>query len=94
MRIALLASKNVFLSNDKKINIVTSINSIIPNLVKVLVIIFLIQIIILFFFRKLSLNSFLKLLAINLILLSIVLPWWTLTASNDDGNANKQLKCF
>jgi len=91
---SIIGFKNVFLSNDKKINIVTSINSIIPNLVKVLVIIFLIQTIILFLFRKLSLNSFLKLLAINLILLSIVLPWWTLNASNDDGNANKTIEMF
>jgi len=91
---SIIGFKNVFLSNDKKINIVTKINSIIPNIVKVLVIIFLIQIIVLFFFKKISLNSFLKLMAINLILLSIVLPWWTLTASNAEGNATKTIEMF
>ena len=91
---SIIGLKNVFLSNDKKINIITGINSIIPNLVYVLVIIFLIQIIVIFFFRKISLNSFLKLVAINLILLSIVLPWWTLTASNADGNASKTIEMF
>jgi hypothetical protein len=86
--------KNVFLSNDKNINIVTGINPITPNIIYVLVIIFLIQIIVLFVFKKISLNSFLKLLAMSLILLSLVLPWWTLAASNDEGNAIKTIEMF
>ena len=90
----IIGFENVFLSNDKKINIVTGINSIIPDIVNVIVVIFLIQIIILFIFRKISLNSFLKLLAINLIVLSIVLPWWTLNASNVKENANKTIEMF
>jgi hypothetical protein len=91
---SIIGFKNVFLSNDKKISIVTGINSIIPYLVSILVIVFLIQTIILFFFRKITLNSFLKLIAINLILLSIVLPWWTLTATNSEINANKTIEMY
>ncbi len=91
---SIIGFKNVFLSNDKKISIITGINSIIPNLISTLIIIFLIQTIILFFFKKINLNSFLKLIAINLIILSIVLPWWTLTATNSEINANKKIEMF
>ncbi len=86
--------KNIFLSNDKKINIVTGVTPIIPNIIYILVIICIIQIIVLLFFKRISLNSFLKLLTMNLILLSIILPWWTLNASNVEANAFKTIEMF
>jgi len=86
--------KNVFLSNDKKIKIVTNINSIIPAIVTVLSIIFMFEIIVLLFFKKISLNSFLKLFTLSLIVLSLMLPWWSLYASNTEINIEKKIEMF
>jgi hypothetical protein len=86
--------KNIFLTNDRKINIVTNVKSIIPNIITVLSIIFIIQIIVLLIFKKISLNSFLKLLTLSLILLSIMLPWWSLYASNAKINTEKTIEMF
>jgi hypothetical protein len=86
--------KNVFLSNDKKIKIVTNINSIIPTIITVLSIIFMFELIVLLFFKKISLNSFLKLFTLSLIVLSLMLPWWSLYASNTDINIEKKIEMF
>jgi hypothetical protein len=86
--------KNVFITNDKQINIVTGIKSIIPNLVTILVIIFIIQSFVLLFFKKISLNSFLKIVAMSLILLSLTSPWWTLYAQDNETNSERSIEMF
>lgn len=90
----IIGFKNVFLSNNRKINIVTNIKFIIPNIIIVLSIIFIIQIMVLLLLKKISLNSFLKLLTLSLILLSLMLPWWSLHASNAEINTEKTIQLY
>ncbi|HET55845.1 MAG TPA: hypothetical protein ENN33_11575 [Ignavibacteria bacterium] len=84
----------VMLLNDKEIKIVTTEESIIPFLIMILTIIFIIQITVLFIIKRISLNSFLKLLAMTFIVISLVMPWWVLNASTNDGYASKNSEMF
>lgn len=85
----LIATKIIQLTTDKEINIVTKMKSIIPILITSVVIIFILEISAIFLFKRFSLNTFLKLLAISLIILSLVQPWWSLDAQSDYPNAEK-----
>jgi len=84
-----IALKNVLLTNDKDIKVVTNIDPIIPTIINILVNIFLIEMAIIFLLKKISLNSFLKILAMAFILLSIFQPWWGLNASNGEMDITK-----
>ncbi len=90
----LIGFKNIVLTNDKKIKIVTTIDSVIHTAIPILVLIFIAEIIVLLFFKKISLNSFLKLLAISLILLSLFQPWWFLDASSHNISAEKHSEMY
>jgi hypothetical protein len=90
----LIGLKNIVLSNDKKVKIATTVNPIYPSVILVLVIIFIIQIGVLLFFKKISFNSFMKLLAMSLILLSLILPWWALNGESADNIAEKNIELF
>jgi len=90
----IVGAKVVELTNDKNINIVTKLESILPGLVTGLVLVFIIEIIVLFLFKKFSLNTFLKLLAISLVILSLFQPWWALNAHSDSPVAEKNSEMF
>ncbi len=90
----LTATKNIQLTNDKNLKIVTTQKSIIPLLVIGLIIVFIGEIIVLLIFKRISLNTFLKLLAMALILASLFQPWWTLNASSNDSLATKNTETF
>jgi len=85
----IIALKNIVLTNDKDIKIVTDTGPIIPVFVNILVNIFLIEMAIVFLLKRISLNSFLKTVAMGLILLSIFQPWWSLNAENENIGVTK-----
>ena len=90
----LIGIKNIELTNDKKIKIVTITEPIMPKIATILIIIFIGEISILLIFRKISLNTFLKLLAMSLILLSLFHPWWNLFAQDLQIDASKTTELF
>ena len=90
----LIAQKNIFLTYDKNEKIITSVESIIPTLLTILSIIVILEVSFVFIIKKISLNTFLKLLAMSLILISIVQPWWILNASNIEQSAEKNSEMF
>jgi hypothetical protein len=86
--------KNIVLTNDKEITIVTTIKSIIPDMLTILTIIFIVEMIVLLLIKKITLNSFLKLVAMAFIIFSLVQPWWFLDASTDSGHMEKHSEMF
>ncbi len=90
----IIGFKNIVLTNDKQIKVVTSIGTIIPFLVTALTIIFILQMIIIFIIKKISLNTLLKLIAMGLILISIFQPWWSLNALNKEAETTKDTDVF
>lgn len=86
--------KNVDLTNDKNVNIVTNLKSVIPVLVTWVIIIFIIEIIVIFLIKRFTLNTFLKLLAIALVILSLFQPWWALSSQSDALPAEKTSEMF
>jgi hypothetical protein len=90
----LVGVTTVELTNDKDINIVTNLESIIPTLVTWVVLVFIIEIIVLILFKRISLNTFLKLLAMALIILSLFQPWWALNAHSNNPIAEKHSEMF
>ena len=77
-----VGKKTVDLTNDKEINIVTNIESVLPILITGVMLVFIIEISVIFLFKRFSLNTFLKLLALSLVILSLFQPWWSLEANN------------
>ncbi len=90
----IIGFKNLVLTNDKQVKIVTSISTIIPFLVTTLTIIFIVQMIIIFIIKKISLNTLLKVIAMGLILISIFQPWWSLNAINEEVETSKETDVF
>lgn len=90
----LLGVKNIELTNDRNIKIVTILEPILPVVVIVVVLIFIVEIIVLFLFKRISLNTFLKMMAMALILISLFQPWWVLNASSSDPVASKNTEMF
>jgi hypothetical protein len=86
--------ETVELTNDKEINIVTKIEPILPTLITGLILVFIIEIFVLIIFKRISLNVFLKLLAIALIVLSLIQPWWILNANSDNPLAERTSEMF
>ena len=80
----LIASKDIDMSNDRTIKIITSIESIISIIITGTIIIFIGEIVVLFLFRKIALNTCLKLIAMALIILSLFHPWWFFNGTSND----------
>ena len=85
----LIGSKNVDLTNDRIINVVSTIDSPLPIITTGIIIIFLLEMIFLLVAKKISLNSFLKLAAMALIVASLFHPWWSLYATTEDLSIGK-----
>lgn len=85
----LVGVRIVELTNDKDINIVTEVESILPNLITGIAIVIIIELIVILFLRRITLNTFLKLLAIALVIISLFQPWWFLNAINDSNITEK-----
>ncbi|KYK24402.1 hypothetical protein AYK24_06205, partial [Thermoplasmatales archaeon SG8-52-4] len=79
----LIGVRNIELTNDKDINIVTEVESILPILITGIAIVIIIELLALLFIKRITLNTFLKLLAIALVIISLFQPWWFLDATNE-----------
>jgi hypothetical protein len=84
-----VAFKNILITNDRDVKVVTDIDTIVPFFVNVLLNIFLIEMAIVFLLKRISLNSFLKIVSMGLIILSIFQPWWSLNAASDTIDVTK-----
>jgi len=89
-----IGTKEVELTNDKNVKIVTKIEPLLPTLVTALAIIFIAEICALIILKKISLNTFLKLIALALIFLSIFQPWWALNAHSENIATEKNSDMF
>jgi len=90
----LVGSKNIELTSDGDIKIVTLLEPILPVLIIGVVLVFIGEIFAFLLFKKISLNTFLKLMAMALILLSLVQPWWVLNASGNNSSVEKNTNMF
>lgn len=90
----LIGFKNIELTSDRDIKIVTELEPTLPVLVTWLVLIFIGEIVVILLLKRTSLNTFLKLMAMALILLSIFQPWWVLNASSDNAASEKNINMF
>ncbi len=86
--------KNIELTSDRDIKIVTVLEPSLPVVITLLSLIFIGEIFVFLIFKKISLNTFLKLLAMALILLSLFQPWWVLNASSDSPISEKNINMF
>ena len=90
----LIGIKNIELTNDKSINIVTDLKPILPIIITAFAIIFILEILVFYVFKKISLNTFLKLVALSLVIISLFQPWWTLSAISKDSTITKTTDMF
>lgn len=90
----LVGSKKIQLSYGTTADIVTIKPSLVALVVTISSILLLGTSLFLFITRKASLNSFLKLIAVGLVLLSLVQPWWVLHAETTDLNTSKQSEMY
>jgi hypothetical protein len=90
----LIGSKNVDLTNDKNLKIITKVEPIIPVLITGIVFILILEFLVLLIFKRISFNTFLKLFAMTLVILSLFQPWWALNATNYNTQAEKNSEMF
>ena len=90
----LIGIKNIDLTNNKHIKVVTTKQPLLAILITMLTFVFIGEIIVLKLFKKISLNTFLKLLAMSLILLSLFQPWWVLNAHSSDFSIERNTEMF
>jgi hypothetical protein len=88
----LVGIKEVELTNSRNIKLVTTLSSILPTLIVGSAFVFIGVVVVLTFKRILSLNSLLKLLAIALIVIALVQPWWGLSGSSTSYDGGNQLR--
>jgi len=89
-----VGEKRIDFTNDKTINIISEIKSIVPIIITGVIILFIFEIIVLFTFKRISLNTFLKLFALALVILSIFQPWWALSAKSDVDDITQTSEMF
>jgi len=89
-----IGEKSVSVLRDEITDIVTSKEPLLPLVMMVISLLIIIGTIILILLRKISLSSFLKILAIALIIIALVMPWWELSGSNADSSIERSTKAF
>jgi len=90
----LIGFKNIELTSDRDMQIVTVLEPILPVLITGIILVFIGEIFVFLIFKKISLNTFFKLLAMALIILSLFQPWWVLNASSNNPIAGKNTNLF
>jgi len=90
----LIGSKKIQVSHATTIDIVTTIPSLVVIILSLGAILLFSCIIILFMFGHASLNTSLKLLVLILVILSLIQPWWSLSAETTDGSATKKSEMY
>ena len=89
-----VGSKDVELTNNKNVNLVTTVQSITPTLIVVSALVFIGILVVLTLMKRLDVASFLKLLAIVLIIIALVQPWWILSGSSITPIAERNTQMF
>lgn len=90
----LIGSKKIHLSYTTTAQIVTVTASLVALGITIASFIVLVLSMVLFFLKRVSLNTCLKFIAIGLVLLSLVQPWWSLNAETNDQTASKQSEMY
>lgn len=90
----LIGFKNVELTNARSIKLVTEVDSLLPLIVIGAIIFYIAALFYLILKRKITLVSFLKLLTISLLIISLILPWWTLYGSDFQTSVEKNTQIF
>lgn len=90
----LVGNKDVELTNDRNVKLVTTVHSIIPTFIVVSALIFIGVLIVLTLMKRLDVMSFLKLLVIALIILALIQPWWGLSGSSNNPIAERNTQMF
>jgi hypothetical protein len=90
----LIATKDIELTSNRNVKIITIIEPFLPVVVTGVVLLFIVEIFLLILFKRISMNTFLKFLAMSLILLSLFQPWWVFNASSNDVVASKNSEMF
>ncbi|NHJ38404.1 MAG: PEGA domain-containing protein [Asgard group archaeon] len=86
----IIGSNTIDLTSDKTINIITTIEPILPVLITGIIIILILELLVLLLIKRISFNTFLKLLAMAIVILSLFQPWWTLYGTSDKYQAEKR----
>lgn len=90
----LIGFREVDLTNDRTVKLVTTLASILPILIVGSTLIFIGAIMVLILIKRISIFSMLKLLALALIVLALIQPWWGLSASSYSPNAERDTRMF
>jgi len=88
----LVGIREISFTNDKTIKLVTTLSSILPIIIIGATLIFIGIIIVFTLIKKISLHSMLKLLAIALVVIALIQPWWGLSASSNNPSAEKDTR--
>jgi hypothetical protein len=90
----LVGIKEVELTNNRNIKLVTTLISILPTLIIGFAFVFIVIVIVLTFKGILSLNYLLKFLAIAFIVIALTLPWWELSGSSINSMIERNTQMF
>ena len=90
----LIGLKNIDLTSNRTVTIVTTLESLIPLIVAVCLLTFIIVLLLILYLRKISLSTFLKLFTIILLVSSIFLPWWGLSGHSDSPEASRDINLY
>ena len=90
----LIGSASIELSTDKSVEILTTLPSLLYFIVTMggfsgiaISILFL-------FMKKITLNTCLKIITLGLVIMALVQPWWTMTASTDEQSIEKSTNMY
>jgi len=89
-----IGSKDIELTSNRNVKLVTTIQSIIPAFVVGLALVFIGILTVLLLIKRLDFTSFLKLLGITLLLIALVQPWWGLSGSSINPIAERNAQMF
>ncbi len=89
-----VGSKDIELTSNRNVKLVTTIQSIIPSLVVGSALVFIGVLTVLLLVKRLDFTSFLKLLGIALLLIALVQPWWVLSGSSINPVAERNTQMF
>ena len=89
-----VGSKDVEITNDKNVNIITTVPSVIPGFVSCLALFLCGILVVLTLIKKLDFSSFLKLIAILIIIIALVQPWWFFSGSSTSPMVERKTEIF
>ena len=89
-----VGSKDVELTNDKNVKLVTTVQSITPTLIVGSALVFIGILVVLTLMKRLDVASFLKLLAIVFIVIALVQPWWCFFGLSSSPIAERNTEIF